>query len=185
MLADPAMASFKQTKLLAILFFVALTVQSWAQDDLLKKWLTIPPNQGGLVLIIDSDVSLVTIRDENGKTLDVTKWPIGLPFVRQYRVNPGTYQIRLRGPIGGVSVVTKPAILTYLRLSTYKDGLINPGIQISAWQETPTKHVADTIRAAFDRGIGGATINLGVLKAPSNVLMINTEPPWPIPPPPK
>jgi hypothetical protein len=84
-------------RLVAVLIIVSVLPVQAQQGILLRedllKWQQVPPDQGGIVLIID-DVVSVSLSDEKRSVLDAAKWIGGLPFVRQYRVGPGTYQLR-------------------------------------------------------------------------------------------
>jgi hypothetical protein len=71
-----------------------LSVPTFKED-----WRSVPPNKGTLVLYIPRVASdrVVVVRDESGKPLDSVEAKAGLPFLRQYRLDVGTYQLNLKG----------------------------------------------------------------------------------------
>lgn len=164
------------------MLLVALTDLGSAQDSQLADWLAVPSQQAGLVLVLNSNVSVVTVADQSNKPLSVTKWGQALPFVQQYRMEPGVYQIRLGGLISSVSVVLKSGALTYLRLSA------NPGVtgevNINASTGRAPTEILNLAEDARSKGIADA-LKVNFIQTETKVLLLNTDPPWPVPPPPK
>jgi hypothetical protein len=167
--------------LLAVL--VASGSRSVAQNDRLKNWLAVPKDQGGLVLIA-ADASGLTIGDAAAKPLDTIKWPAASPLVRQVRLRPGTYQIRLMGPLESVGVVTTPESLTFLRLGSFKGNSGEQGVFAVGWSGIAPNDVVEWLTAAAEKE-PGTVYATPFLETENNTLTLNTEPPWPIPPPPK
>jgi len=86
-----------------------------------EDWLSVPPNKGALVLFIPRIVSdrVVVVRDEGGRPLDSVQAKAGLPFLRQYRLDVGTYQLNLKG-FADVAVNIKAGKIATLQLSQDK-----------------------------------------------------------------
>src|SRR5215208_1628238 len=86
-----------------------------------EEWLSVPPNKGALVLFIPRIVSnrVVVVRDEGGRPLDSVQAKAGLPFLRQYRLDVGTYQLNLKG-FADVAVNIKAGKIATLQLSQDK-----------------------------------------------------------------
>lgn len=156
-----------------------------AQDSRLADWLAVPPQRAGIVLSIDFPVSEVTISSD-GKVLASKKWIPNIPFVWQLRVEPDIYQIRLQqGPIASIGVIAKqPASLTYVRLAPIKDGSGNAGLSAVVTTGPTPPALIYSLENATKFGIPDA-FRADFIEAGNRVLLLNTEPPWPIPPPPK
>ena len=167
---------------------VALGSRSVAQNDPLKDWLTVPTDQGGLVLIL-ADINQLIIGDAAGKHLDGIKWPVGVPLIRQVRLKPGSYQIRLKGPLESVGVATMAGSLTFLRLVAFKGNSGEQGLVAAGWSgiapNVVPKDVVEWLRVAAEKETSGAVYATPFIQTENNILTLNTEPPWPIPPPPK
>jgi hypothetical protein len=86
-----------------------------------EDWLSVPPNKGALVLYIPRVASdrVVVVRDEGGRPLDSVQAKAGLPFLRQYRLDVGTYQLNLKG-FADVTVHIKAGKIATLQLSQEK-----------------------------------------------------------------
>jgi hypothetical protein len=101
------------------------------------------------------------------------------PFVTQFRFSPGEHHLRLQGPLAAVNVSTEDSVLTYLRLSPIKTN-DEAGVSATITSGKPTPELLDKLeelRKNF-RHIYVST------PAPTS-FTLSTEPPWPIPPPPK
>jgi hypothetical protein len=86
-----------------------------------EDWLSVPSNKGALVLYIPRVASerVVVVRDEGGRPLDSVQAKAGLPFLRQYRLDVGTYQLNLKG-FADVAVNIKAGKIATLQLSQDK-----------------------------------------------------------------
>lgn len=81
---------------IALLFIISAMVG--LADTPFDAWLAVPPRQSGLVVIINAPVDLVTISSLTER-LETIKWkPTAATFIRQIRLEPGDYQLRLQGP---------------------------------------------------------------------------------------
>jgi hypothetical protein len=117
-------------------------------------WEKVPPSESGLVLIIDGNVSLVTLSDEKKTVLDDAKWIFGPTFIRQYRVTPGTFQLRLFGePISSIDVNAKAGSLTYVRLAPYRPTADTAGTRITGWVGVTTSDVRGLLAQAVGKGL--------------------------------
>lgn len=78
----------------------------------------LPPNKGALVLFVPRVASdrVVVVRDEVGKLLDFIDAKPGLPLLRQYRLDPGTYELNLKG-FASVTVSVKAGKIATIHLS--------------------------------------------------------------------
>jgi hypothetical protein len=83
-----------------------------------EDWYLVPPNKGALVLFVPRVASnrVVVVRDEIGKLLDFVDAKSGLPLLRQYRLDPGTYELNLRG-FASVTASVKSGKITIIQLS--------------------------------------------------------------------
>jgi hypothetical protein len=158
---------------------VALT-----QTAPLGDWLSVPPGKGGLLLAIDVHVSSVEVLaeydpNEPPKQLFSVKWSQELPsFVTKFYLAAGEHRFRLQGPLSSVSVITKSGALAVLRLSPIvKDG---SGVGVQAIV-TPEPN-ADTISLLNQMRQKGAFLLSTPIASRTNTFLVNTEPPWPIPP---
>jgi hypothetical protein len=68
-------------------------VPSVPSSTLKEDWYLLPPL---FVPRVASD-RIVVVRDEMGKLLDFVDAKSGLPLLRQFRVDPGTYELNLKG----------------------------------------------------------------------------------------
>jgi len=67
---------------------------AWGQEQNLANWVGIESGFGGIILVAEGDVTgTVFVLKSDGKILDETKWISKFPFVKQYRLPPGTYEI--------------------------------------------------------------------------------------------
>jgi hypothetical protein len=154
-------------------------------DPRLDTWAKVPPDQSGLALIIESPVSLLTISSVSN-ILEAAKWNPKTTLVRQVRLEPGEYQLRLQGPIPTLSVLLKGGSLTYVHLGFYrgKDGDAGSYVLVSTGGHPEFGDVGDLLEKA-EQAFGIADVfRTDFIKPETNVLLVNTEPPWPIPPPP-
>jgi hypothetical protein len=94
-----------------------------------------PPNKGALVLYIPRVASdrVVVVRDEGGRSLDSVQAKAGFPFLRQYRLDVGTYQLNLKG-FADVAVNIKAGKIATLQLSQDKISVTHktpPGLELT------------------------------------------------------
>jgi len=168
---------------IAALLLLASVFVGMAQDSRLTEWLAVPSRQAGIVLLLDFPVSEATIYSEKFK--EFKKWDPKVPFVWQLRVEPDIYQFRLpEGPLAGISVIAKqPAVLTYLSLSRYqgKDGDVGLNVVVSAGP--PSSRLTGILEDAAKFGIPNV-FSVTYVEGGNRILVLNTEPPWKIPPPP-
>lgn len=81
-------------------------------------WFVLPPNKGALVLFVPRVASdrIVVVRDEMRRLLDFVEAKSGLPLLRQYRLDPGTYELNLEG-FADVVVSVKTGKIATIQLS--------------------------------------------------------------------
>jgi hypothetical protein len=154
------------------------------QADVLAQWVNVPPSDGGLVIIIDAKILGIEISDPEGVKFDARKWQPGIPYIKQFRVTPGRYQLRLSEPFVSVDVVTKPGSLTYVQFSPYFRGRVRGG-RITSWIDNtaPAQVAQFLLGASKEVGLAEALTTTHIAPA-GNILYVSTEPPWSIPPPP-
>jgi hypothetical protein len=155
---------------------------AFTQAPPLENWVAASPGEAGLVLIIDAQVSSVDIWSEYGpnetKRFLSFKWSREQPaFAAKFRMKPGDYRFRLQGPISSIGVITETGALTFLRLSPLKG---NGGV---AAVVTP-KAEEDILGLLNEIKRRGGYLSESPLTSPTNTFLVNTEPPWPIPPQP-
>jgi hypothetical protein len=155
-------------------------------QEKVQAWQQVQPRESGLVIIIDSDaLSSVTVSDEKQKALNFAKWAPGLPFIRQYKLEPGTYQLRLTAePISTIGVNAKEGSLTYVRFAPFRPSTGIIGSRITGWAGPATSDIAGLLTQAFSKGLDDAFATPHI-DVPAKILYVNTTPPWPIPPPPR
>jgi hypothetical protein len=170
-----------------LLTLTAVALTQEPPPPTLQDWVAVSSKEAGLVLIIDAPVTSVDIfaqfsANERKEVARIT-WPPSLSvFVHQFRLEPGDNQFRLlQGPIANVGVVTRAETLTYLRLSPYRKG-DDTGANIVVTTGPPPQELTaqlDEIRRQVSYAYGVTQLrNFG------HTFQLNTEPPWPIPPPP-
>jgi hypothetical protein len=156
---------------------IALPIQ--AQDQL-QRWQTVSGKDSGLVFFIETPVVTFSLR-AGDKELDFVKWDPALPFVKQYRMEPGVYEILLAAePISGLRVRTREGALTFLRFlpNEFKT------IQVGGWfGAMPPAQLARILSEASARRLGDVFATPHI-DGTARTLYVNTQPPWPIPPPP-
>jgi hypothetical protein len=145
------------------------------------EWLSIPEHQGGLVIATDFLVSQVTIADQANKLLQIVKWNQKFPFIHQVRLKPSRYFVELPGPSQrqGVEVEIKAGSLTYLSFDPKNTG----GTHVELSYGKAEFDVGKLLDAAFNAGNADA-FSVTTAEPLGSVLVLSTEPPWPIPPPP-
>jgi len=180
-----------RTGLLAASLLIGGGARLQAEDavDRLKQWSSVPPGSSGLVFIIEASVSSFELASGKKKTLAQTKWLAGLPFVRQYRLEPGRYEIKLPPPLDWVAIQTKEGSLTYLRLSPLalpQTGRQEQtvGVAVGAWSGPAPEFVGAWLEKAYSSGLKEAYQTNLLKDVDGRVLLVSTDPPWQIPPPP-
>jgi hypothetical protein len=163
------------------LFVEVSAAQRLRSENLLDQWSSVPRTESGLVFIIDGNVSEVSLKGPEGKVLNTTRWRPKLPFVKQYRVVPGIYRIRISAPIRTVSVRAKPGDITYVKFSPYHDDKGHFGVYVTGWVGPVSDRVEGLLRTAKADGIPGV-YETPFIASHSKRLRLSTDPPWPIPP---
>src|SRR5262249_38089879 len=105
-------------------------------------------------------------------------------FIRQYRLGPGTYQLRLVAePISTIGVNAKEGSLTYVRYASFRPSAGIIGSRITGWAGAATSDIVGLLTQAFSKGLEDAFATPHI-DVPARIIYVNTTPPWPIPPPP-
>jgi hypothetical protein len=171
-----------------LLFGGQVQLQAEDSNDRLKQWSALPQGSSGLVFIIDAHIASFALAADK-LPLATAKWRRDLPFVRQYRLAPGPYFIRLpAAPLDGVAVQAKEGTLTYVLLAAESVPSISgskPGtvIRIEASSGAVPAYVGKWLEKAYLSGFTEAYETI-FLDNPGKVLLVSTEPPWSAPPPP-
>ena len=145
------------------------------------EWLSIPEHQGGLVIATDFLVSQVTIADQANKPFQIVKWNQKFPFIHQVRLKPSRYFVELPGPSQQrqeVDLEIKAGSLTYLSFNPR-----GTGTHVELSYGKARFDVGKLLDDAFDAGNADA-FSVTSAEPLDSVLVLSTEPPWPIPPPP-
>jgi hypothetical protein len=153
----------------------------------LKEWMSLSQGTSGLVFIIDAKITSFELVNDKKKPVAGVKWIPDLQFVRQFRLPPGRYDIVLPAPSTNIGVLAKNGVLTYIRLTAVSlPGVgteLVPGIQVvTSWGPPP----ADVIQRLEKAYLSGhpEVYKTDFIRDPGSILLVATEPPWPIPPPP-
>ena len=172
--------------------FVAVSLLSiWLTagmaDPRLEEWAKVPPDQSGLVLVIDAPIFSATISDGEKQVLSAIKWNPKVPFIQQLRMKPQYYTLHFGALINDLSVVLEPGSLTYVRLARYMraDGETGITVAVSRGGHPVTGEIGDILESADQNWHISGVFQTEFINPARNVLLVNTEPPWPIPPPPK
>jgi hypothetical protein len=164
------MTSFGHVPLaaLALLMCSVLAFTQEPSPGTLETWLSVPSDQAGLVLIINAQVSELRVSEEfpsgERKLVAAFKgfqdWPI---FIQQFRTRPGTYHIRLQGPLPNIDVVTVPGSLTNLRLSRWEND--NEGVAIFLTRGRPAPEFLKPLEEAHETPPSTSTWPGGITSA--------------------
>jgi hypothetical protein len=103
----------------SIAVIIAMTIfsgQGFAQTD---EWLSIPSDKGAITMIVPGNVSnrTVVVRDDTGRLLDFAEAKAETPFLQQYRLAAGVYQLKLTG-LAEVSVIVESGKMATIKIST-------------------------------------------------------------------
>lgn len=165
---------------LAITCWVLLVVAvaAIARDLTIGEWLAVPPESTGLALILDPPISRVRVftfvAQGSSKIVYELKASGKLPLVHQFRLTPGEYQVRLSGTGTNLGLTLRGGVLNFLRLTPLTSTIvISTDAAASEVSSVIEEHEASHYSWIVDP-----------LGSEINTLEINTEPPWPIPPPP-
>jgi hypothetical protein len=169
----------------AALLLLTAGAVGMAEDWKLKDWLDVPPQQAGIVFSIEFPVSEAKIFSA-GKLLASKKWIEKEPFIWQIRVQPDVYQIQFStGPISSVGVIAKqPGSLTFVRVLPLKGKEGDVGVGVAVIPGPIPSEVTNGLLNAAQIGVSDA-FSTSYIEAGNRVLLVSTEPEWPIPPPPK
>jgi hypothetical protein len=185
---------------------IILPTLAFPQEGTLRDWLIVHPGEADLVLLIDGHFTAINLSTEYPpnppKPYASWKWSPSFPaFVAKFQVEPREYQFGLlQGPISGIGVITKVDTQVFLHLSPLGD---KNGVPQNQTRD-PSKAAAPQERdvgAAVTVTQGPAGNILAILndleqsgykfnETPTPLkfagkFLIDTTPPWPIPPPPK
>ena len=166
---------------LALTLLCGSAVAAIAQGDL-SSWYSVPSNQAGLVLIIDGfPVDSVVVTGSGGDVLDQGKWGIEAPLVRQYRVDPGTYEVQFSdevgSPVKAIALSLDAGTLSFIELEPYTSAQGTIGTQFASWTGDATPEVDELL---FNLQQNYPDLAQPVyLDAPGNVLDLNISPTWP------
>ena len=154
-------------------------------SELYEEWRTVPPDESGLVVLINGDVQgrNFSFADVKGTPLDTVKWSSELPVLLQFRVPPGSYSIHLPGPVEAVTLAPPAGKLTYLNIGRFEvDG--EPGVQLASWTGEPTSDLKPLFTELYKTGQERALVATPV-SFPGNAIYLTVDPPFEIPPEPQ
>jgi hypothetical protein len=157
--------------------------------DRLKEWSSLPQGSSGLVFTIDADISSFELASPSKGPLSKWKWKLGAPFVLQYRLAPGRYEIRLAPPLYAVTVDAKEGDLTYVNLGRFLAPSSSGSEPVARIQVTVSSGaipsvVSERLEKAYQDGFKAVYTPEPLPSVADRVLLVSTEPPWWIPPPP-
>jgi hypothetical protein len=121
------------------------------------------PDKGQLVLFVPRIASdrVVVVRDEMNKVLDSVGAKAGMPLVRQYRLDPGTYELSIKG-FADVTVTIKSGKVATIQLSQDRVSVTNK--RSSDWEP-----IIDDLKAR------GSDIGLRDISSVTKVLKFTAE----------
>jgi hypothetical protein len=179
--------SFAWRFLPAATTLVILSALAFSQETTLQNWLTVPPGESDLVLLIDGHFTSINISQEyppNPPKL-YASWSWSQPkfpaFVVKFRVKTREYQFGLQGPISSISVIPTADAQTFLHLSPLgQEKSVGAAVSV-------TQGAAGNILAIL-HDLEQSGYNFKETPTPlsgAGKILIDTTPPWPIPPPKK
>lgn len=124
--------------------------------------------------------TFLEVTDEQNRSLDVVKWFIPTPLVRQYRLHPGTYEIYVNSNKKPVTLHLTKGSLRFMKLGPKdpSDG-IQPGIYPASFQpisELSEQLVQELSLKGFEEEIAPKHLDPA-----TNALYLGTDAPWDIP----
>lgn len=156
-----------------------------AQSDAIDQWFKIPEDQAGLAVYFNwsNQPPELSVSDAKSTELDTVNWDIGLPLVRQYRVKPGAYEVRINGIAEPKTLELKPGELAYLRLDEIDDtNKVKVAYQTGS-AAAPTRSQAAEVLTDLSYKQDFKKIQPVRLDTTGYRLYFNTEPPFDIPKP--
>ena len=104
-------------RLISFLIALALPAAALAQPAVPNSWTEFQSDEGALVAYGKGGFDVLAVKDAAGKILDYTEGAGGVPYLAQYRLNPGTYNAILPDE-SLVSFDVVPGGVAYLDLSS-------------------------------------------------------------------
>ena len=170
------------------LAFVLGVWPAFGQDPpgAVKDWFNIPSGEAAIAIYFEWEVNLptLTVSDAAANRLDAVYWEIGLPLVRQYRVEPGEYEIHVNGFIFPGKVSLASGELTYLRLQAGPQADRPYVGLLSGSSSIPIVSDVSAVLTGMAYKVGVEAIAPVHLAPAGKALYFNTEPPFEIPKPP-
>lgn len=168
--------------LLALFAFSAMSQEQSA------KWFEVPQDESALVVIAETkQPGVLFTADAEQKQLDKFSWDFGWPLVRQFRLEPGAYQIVVNGEQAKpLDIKLRAGELSYLQVPAERTA--SPKV-FPATYEPLKRDVGAIIEELSLKGYDNLVAPLH-LDPSGHTLYFNTEPPFTIPrpgdpPPPK
>lgn len=157
---------------------VAMMTPVGGQDSTaFAKWLDIGENEAALAVFWDwaAVPPEYAVFDGSHTELDKVEWSGDLPLLRQYRLQPGSYDIFVNGA-GYEGVSLEPGTVTYVYFSGSSDKWT-----IAHGADAFAKAMVGDLVAALNAD--GEPTQPVELAPAGNTIIFNTEPPWDIPKP--
>jgi hypothetical protein len=183
---DRRQMSFAWRFLPAATTLVILSASAFSQETTLQNWLTVPPGEADLVLLIDGHFTSINISTEYPpnppKVYASWSWSPKFPaFVVKFRVKTREYQFGLQGPISSISVIPAADAQTFLHLSPLgQEKSVGAAVSV-------TQGAAGNILAILN-DLEQSGYDFKETQTPlsgAGKILIDTTRPWPIPPPKK
>lgn len=127
----------------------------------------------------------VEITDATGKIVDISKWLPGQPFYREFIVPVDEYKIILPGPIRSFTLKTYEKVPTFIQIEKYPENQNEEGVRLTLWRGQPNAAIAKALSQFRSLGSYKEIVEPVPLHGVGNIISINTEPPWQVPPGPK
>ena len=149
----------------------------------LKKWLAVPQSESAIIFIVSGDIEKSYVILASGES-NLASHKLGDQsfFIRQYRMIPGIYQVRLDGWGGVLSVKAQASQTALIKLSL--DNRFKPfGILDYFNQNFTFEDASSGTLGAFLSKHSGKLAEPQFIKPPQNALTLWVRAPWEIPKP--
>jgi hypothetical protein len=148
----------------------------------LADWYDVPSETAGLVLVLDPEflVDSVAVIDPDDGIIDDAKWGLEAPFVKQYRLEPGSYTIRFpegaRRPAHSIGVSLSAGALSFVEIAVYQPEGGSDGVQIISWTGQPRPEI-EALLVGLWRDYT-EVMQPTFISPEQNVIELQTIPPW-------
>lgn len=167
-------------KLIVCLLLLVFAAVGAVSDEAITKWFGIPPNETALVVVRKTQEPSALSTSDGQNQLDLFSWAFDEPLIRQFRLEPGEYEVVVNGDKDkSLGVKLESGQLNYLQIDTEDEAA--PAF-LPATYEPIKKDVESVIERLTLKGLN-QFVTPQRLEPAGKTLYFNTEPPFPIPKP--